>query len=394
MAKLTYQRHSMAGDDYWHSILISLLRGFAAIQVAAAHLRSEVFPGLSTMAQPPVWYQGLAFATGFAHHAVLVFFVISGWLVGGSLLDKFRQPDALANYAIDRATRLWTVLVPTFVLTLLFAWSTGVVGGHGIDFAVANDHSATAFAGNLVGLQPALVPYFGDNFALWSLANETWYYVLFPLLVALLTARRRTARIFCAAALLVLALWLPAALLGYFATWLLGVAFSRIRIEFSAAMRIFWLVLLAAVSVYYRLAGDLDNYDLTTLGQDLVCSLVFLVLLASMQIKVAAASKLAAPLARLGRAVSNFSFSLYVMHLPLLGLMLHWGRSAFGLHQLSPTEPLHYAAYFAMLAMLLAGSWLTWLLFESQTYRLRRLAKRLLLQHRAPRAAVAVLRAD
>lgn len=394
MATLTFQRHSVAGDDHWHSILISLLRGFAAIQVAAAHLRGELFPGLSTLANPPLLYKGFAFATGFAHHAVLVFFVISGWLVGGSLLDKLRQPDAFSHYAIDRVTRLWTVLIPTFVLTLLFGHAAGVVGAPGIDFAAANDHSATAFAGNLVGLQTIVLPCFGNNFALWSLANETWYYVMFPLLVAICCARRRVARLACVAALAVLLAWLPAAILGYFAVWLLGAGFSRIRIDCGAAMRIVWMVLLAAVAVYYRVAGDMDSYDLTTLGPDLACSLVFLVLLSGMQFKAPAASRLAAPLARLGKAVSDFSFSLYVMHLPLLGLMVHWGRSRFGLRQLSPSEPLHYALYFGMLAMLLAGAWLTWRLFESQTYRLRRLAKRLLLQRRPPAAAVAALRVD
>jgi peptidoglycan/LPS O-acetylase OafA/YrhL len=87
LPRLAFQRKSQLGDDYWHSVLISLLRGAAAIIVAAAHVRAAMYPGLRTISDPPLWFQGFAFITGFAHQAVLVFFIISGWLVGGSLLN-------------------------------------------------------------------------------------------------------------------------------------------------------------------------------------------------------------------------------------------------------------------------------------------------------------------
>lgn len=77
-------------EDFAHSLLISLLRGLATLEVAAAHLRAHVYPGYSFVAQPGAAFQGLAFITGFAHQAVVVFFLLSGWLVGGSLLNKNR----------------------------------------------------------------------------------------------------------------------------------------------------------------------------------------------------------------------------------------------------------------------------------------------------------------
>ncbi len=389
MPKLIFQSHSQPGDDCWHSVLISLLRGLAAIAVAAAHLRADMYPGLRTVTDPSIWFKGFTFTTGFAHHAVLVFFVISGWLVGGSLLDKIRQPDAIASYAIDRVTRLWTVLIPTFVLTLLFGLGTGVISAPGIDFHLANDYSALVFAANLVGLQTIAAPTFGGNFPLWSLANETWYYVMFPLLAMLFHARRGVQRLACGATLVLLAAVLPAAIVGYFAIWLLGVVFSRIRIECSAALRTGWLVLLAALWAYYRLTGDMDAFTLATVLPDAACSLVFLVLLSSLQFKAAATSRLRRPLARIGAFFAEFSFSLYVLHVPLIDLLRHWLMTRWGLGQLSPHDPLHFAIYLGMLATLLAGSYLSYRLFESQTYRIRRQLKRMLLQQRPARAAVA-----
>ena len=125
MPRLVFQRNGQFDEASWHSIMISVLRGLAAFIVATAHLRAAMYPALREVADPPLWFQGLAFVSGFAHQAVLVFFVISGWLVGGSLLNRLGERHAIVNYTIDRATRLWTVLVPTFLLTLLIAFGIG-----------------------------------------------------------------------------------------------------------------------------------------------------------------------------------------------------------------------------------------------------------------------------
>lgn len=396
MPRLTFQAHGQLGDDYWHSIVISLMRGLAAFVVAAAHLRAEMYPGLRTVADPSLWFQGFAFATGFAHQAVLVFFIISGWLVGGSLLNKMGQPGAMANYAIDRATRLWTVLIPTFALTLLFGVGTGVLLPNTIDFSAANEFSALSFIGNLLGLQRVVLSDFGGNYALWSLANETWYYVLFPLLVLLFTTRRTSTRFASGAALALAAAVLPVEIILYFAIWLLGVAFSRVRIECGIATRYLWLLPLAVASVYFRLTGDNDRFDQTTLGMDLLLSVMFLILLCSLQFKAAPTSKLAPPLARIGKFFAEFSFSLYVLHLPLIFLLKHVALTQFGLRQLSPSEPLHFAIYLGMLATLLLGAYLSYLLFEMHTYRIRRIVKELVARPvvapRAPHAAASAKR--
>jgi peptidoglycan/LPS O-acetylase OafA/YrhL len=394
MPRVIFQAHSQVGDNDWHSVLISLLRGLAAIEVAAAHLRADMYPGLRTVVNPSIWFQGFTFATGFAHHAVLVFFVISGWLVGGSLLDKIRQPDAISSYAIDRVTRLWTVLIPTFLLTLLFGLATGVVDEQSIDFDPANDYSAVVFGANLIGLQTIAVPAYGGNFPLWSLANETWYYILFPLVVVLLRASGRTLRVACGMVLLLLAGLLPAALVGYFGIWLLGVVFSRVRIECSTVQRSGWLILAAAVWAYYRLTGDMNAFTLANLLPDLGCSLMFLVLLSSLQFEATATSKLRPFLARIGTFFAEFSFSLYVLHVPLMGLLRHWALKHWGLRELSPHEPLHFAIYLGMLATLLVGAYLSYRLFESRTYQIRRLLKSMLLQRPARAPVAPTFRAD
>jgi peptidoglycan/LPS O-acetylase OafA/YrhL len=383
MPRLVFQRYSQLDDESWHSILISLLRGLAAFIVVVAHLRAAMYPSLRAIADPPLWFKGLAFVSGFAHQAVLVFFVISGWLVGGSLLNRIQQPHAFANYAIDRITRLWTVLIPTFLLTLLFAAGTGAVSPNGIDFSPANQYSAITFAGNLVGLQRVLLVDFGGNFPLWSLANETWYYLLFPLLVVACTTSRHAVRIACAAGVLLLCILLPAGIVGYFLVWLLGVGFSRVRIDCGSTARWCWIMLVLAGSSYARLTGELDAFEIRTLGQDLMCSFLYLVLLSSLQFEASAASKLKRPLQRIGKFFAEFSFSMYVLHVPLIGLLHHLSSTYLGLGQLSPAAPLHSLLYFGMLATLVLAAYVSYLLFESRTYRIRNAAKKLFLHRPA-----------
>lgn len=385
LPRVTFQRHGQFDEANWHSILISLLRGLAAFVVATAHLRAAMYPAVREVAGAPLWFQGLAFASGFAHQAVLVFFVISGWLVGGSLLNRIGEPRAIANYAVDRVTRLWTVLIPTFVLTLLFAIGIGTASPSDFNLAPDNPLSALTFAGNLVGLQGIVLPDFGENFPLWSLANETWYYVLFPLLAVACTARDNTLRLACGAALLALGFLLPAAIVGYFLVWLLGVAFSRIRIECGTGVRWGWALLLVVGAGYYRLTGELDAFELSTLGQDVVCSLLYLVLLSSLQFR-APSTALVRRIGSTGKFFAEFSFSLYVLHVPVIGVLHYWVRNHLGVERLSPFEPLHTALFFAMLIFLLVSAYLSYLLFESRTYRIRTAIKNGLLRRPLPQA--------
>jgi len=376
------------------SVLIDWLRGLAALQVAAAHLRAQVFPGLGTLVDPPLWYQALSFCTGFAHQAVLVFFVLSGWLVGGVFLDRSAGvPPALAlrDYALDRATRLWTVLLPAFLLMLALAWAgalpvpaagAAVDGGATAAIEVRQAWSFTALLGNLVGMQTLVVPPFGENFPLWSLANETWYYVLFPLLVLSLRGGGAWPRFACAALGLVLAAWLGAAIIGYFLVWLLGVGASRLRITLAPRQR--WLCwgafgVLAAV---LRLGGQDGDFGLATLAPDLLYAGVLVACLCSVGRRRPGVTGVGSGYrhrpAALGKLLAGFSFTLYVVHIPLQRMLWSYRDGAL----LSPHAPASLAVYAAMLAVVLALAYLFHLPFEAQTARLRQFIRRRLVTGR------------
>lgn len=374
LPRLRLMQESQLGEDSWHSILISLLRGMAALQVAAAHMRAEFFPSMRSLPDPTLWYQALAFFTGFAHQAVVVFFLISGWLVGGSLLNKIGRPGAVKLYAIDRITRLWTVLLPTFALILAFGILTGQLDAGSIDFAPDNAFSATALAGNLAGLQRIVVPNFGANYPLWSLANETWYYLMFPLLVLSFGPKTRTLAL---AMLALCAILLPLVMVLYFSIWLLGAAFSRVRVECGALVRLALLALLGVLSVYFRFYGSNDDMVLASYPQDLLLGLLFMLFLSTTVVRPRAAPALVAPIRKGAEFFSSFSFTLYVVHVPVLGMLEWLGRHLLGRSQLRPDALSDLGIYFLMLGFVVAFAYGFYRMFEARTYQVRRWLKNL-----------------
>ncbi len=127
--------------------------------------------------------------TAIGHQAVVVFFVLSGYWVGGSLLRKARQGRfSWPSYLADRTTRLWVVLVPALVLTLAldaigrryFGAMTACVGDPRYG-GVALDQrpiDGLTFFGNVFFMGGIRVPTFGSITALWSLGFEFWMYVI------------------------------------------------------------------------------------------------------------------------------------------------------------------------------------------------------------------------
>ena len=324
----------------------------------------------------------------------MVFFLISGWLVGGSLMNRLHQPRALANYAIDRVTRLWTVLLPTLMLILLVGLSIGAAQPGTVDLSPTNDYSALSFIGNLLGLQTFLVPNFGGNYALWSLTYETWYYVQFPLLALVLFGHGRFKRIACAAAFVVLVIVLPKMISMYFMLWLLGAAFSRLELHCGNGLRLVLGLLTTGLFSYYRLTGSNNELVPESFVQDMICSVPLLLLLSSLHQPVDPASPRFLRINRLATFFSDFSFTLYVTHLPLIFVVIHIGSTIFGREQLNPFVTQDYLWYGAILLGLIGFAYVFYLAFERNTFRIRRAFKQWLLAPRSKRPAVTVLSPD
>ena len=119
------QKNFSLPGDLRNDTFISFLdmsRWMAAAIVFLSHLRNPLFLGYGDVAGDDrnLLVQGWYFITGWFPEGVIVFFVLSGLLVGGSGVIKLQSKIfSLKNYSIDRVSRLYVALIPALILGIL-----------------------------------------------------------------------------------------------------------------------------------------------------------------------------------------------------------------------------------------------------------------------------------
>lgn len=97
------------------------MRGIAALLVAMNHLQDYQFIQLEPIQNPAFLSNAFSVLTKLGGDAVLVFFVPSGYLVGGSVIkDASKSQWSWVDYLVKRFSRLWMVLIPALLLTLFW----------------------------------------------------------------------------------------------------------------------------------------------------------------------------------------------------------------------------------------------------------------------------------
>lgn len=97
---------------------LDFVRASAAVLVLACHIRGLFFVDFAQILRPTWLDKAFYFFTGLQHFAVIIFFVLSGFFVAGSVHSGIQSGRwSWRDYASRRMARLWTVLVPTLTLT-------------------------------------------------------------------------------------------------------------------------------------------------------------------------------------------------------------------------------------------------------------------------------------
>jgi peptidoglycan/LPS O-acetylase OafA/YrhL len=318
--------------------------------------------------------------TGWGHEAVIAFFLLSGYLVGGGLIEAGLGRASLCSYFIHRVSRIYAVLAPALLLTLVLDlageqlapalyrradWSSS------LDYAVTGRQSLSVLACNLVNLQDAYCPTFGSNGPLWSLAYEWFYYLSFPFLIsACHWLRSRPLRpqrwILCIGGAGLLTLLFPN-YVSYYPIWLLGVIARRAggRLRISRGCIVAALAALVALRVGARThIGPIWVWD-------------YLMAAALTTLLLQPASFPACPrFERICRAMAGFSYSLYLIHFPVLvsitAVLLRLGS----IDGRSPPSLKVFGLFAGCLLTIYCAAWLVALVTEHQTARLRRVLAR------------------
>ena len=99
---------------------LDMLRGLAAGLVLCGHLRAFTFANFGSLADPGLVTTAFYAVTSLGHQAVIVFFAMSGFLVGGkALVDMVEGRWSWPPYILRRMTRLLIVVVPALAATFL-----------------------------------------------------------------------------------------------------------------------------------------------------------------------------------------------------------------------------------------------------------------------------------
>lgn len=320
----------------------------------------------------------------------MVFFVLSGYFVGGSVLSGLTKGSfSWRGYGTARLARLWTVLLPALLLTLGIdllgqQWNAGAYAGglnerfmSGPTAAVPAAHDWVTLLGNLGFVQTVSVPVYGTNGPLWSLANEFWYYVMFPLIaVAMTRFSGMRGRVFAVVQAILFALivsWLPAALLMGGLIWLMGAGvwwLLRVpgdRGQGAGVIRWFrgwpWRVVGGLLFLGTLAASKTDHW----LGSDGAVGCIFAVWMLSLP----GGWQVPGWVNRLVTGLSEISYTLYVVHFPLLffvAAVVLKGRQF-------PADAHGFLWFGGLTASILAISAGMWWLFERNTDHVRKLLR-------------------
>jgi peptidoglycan/LPS O-acetylase OafA/YrhL len=318
---------------------LDALRGFAAFSVLLYHWRRHLIDiPPAHFHQSSLLIKAVFVVSCFGPQWVIVFFVLSGYLVGGSVLRSVASGRwSWRAYLLKRLTRLYVVLLPALLLGGILDWAGLHLVGREAYYAalnplnknVAADLTLPALAANSLFLQtiklPGMgghpAPTFGSNGPLWSLSNEFWYYLAFPLLVLALTRSRSwRLRIGCGLGLAAWGWFVGSDIVLYGVIWLMGAMIADLP-PFPA--RAAWTRVLAiAVSMTLLGGGLWLSYQalnrkagipyISDLALGLAVTLLIWVTL------YCATGPLPSVYVKVAQRSAHSSYTLYLTHLPLL----------------------------------------------------------------------------
>ncbi len=179
-----------------HWPLLDFLRATAALLVLFSHTRGLYFHDSDVVYQSGFFMKLFYSITALGDQAVVIFFVLSGFLIGGSLADSMQRGSFdLVRYLIARFVRIYIVYMPALMITEgLFLFGSILFSDPGAGHNRPPLFSAQQldFGGlsqaicHLAGLQGFSCPAWKQNPPLWSLGYEWALYLFAPAIIQLI----------------------------------------------------------------------------------------------------------------------------------------------------------------------------------------------------------------
>jgi peptidoglycan/LPS O-acetylase OafA/YrhL len=157
---------------------LDVVRGIAILAVLFFHGFGD---SLFIPIPRPAWQRFIMDVAGQGWAGVNLFFVLSGFLITGILIDSAGRPDYYSRFYLRRALRILPAYYLMLVVILAWRFATGTPGRTVAEFGALS----VIYLSNVSAL-------FGVDFLyplLWSLSVEEHFYLLWPALVRNLSRR-------------------------------------------------------------------------------------------------------------------------------------------------------------------------------------------------------------
>lgn len=267
-----------------------------------------------------LWYPNLFSKTFFVGHlAVIFFFVLSGYLISHSVYSKNRIH--WSDYLIARFSRIYSVIIPAVVIsTLCIYYLQETAPGAFQTYSRGADYLRLL----LCSLNLQNIWFFSSappiNAPFWSLSYEVWYYVFFGIFVF---ARGNSRALLLSFALLIAG---PNIFL-LFPCWLVGVLAYRLPNFSPGKSTVFALIVFSALCVTLAYffphfpfpVGSAPFYYSGSFVTDflIACSVASMIyLFFNLNFGLKLPRLFSSPI----RLAATHSFSIYLLHYPLLCL--------------------------------------------------------------------------
>ena len=291
---------------YW----LDTMRFVAAFMVLLSHARNTFFPpfGDLPVEQQNIFSMAFTMFCRMGHEAVIVFFVLSGFLVGGRGFERIKDGSMnVGSYAIDRFARI----TPPLLTAILFYYITSlVIPGTPFSWATA--------IGNLFSMQGICCKSLVSPF--WSLSYEVWFYIILGALAVLLMAKKDCkiilGLIVFVAATSVFVLGLK---MHYLLIWMMGAVAYLSRPKKKNK----WVLFLSLIGLftsilYFQLSKDTRSLEYAVEGSnkeliEIVMSLMVCLLIQQV-ILIEPSSCFSKWIEKKVGGLAKFSYTLYLSH--------------------------------------------------------------------------------
>lgn len=293
------------------SSYLDFLRVIAAFGVLLVHANLSWFSN------------GLFLPEQLGHKLVMIFFVLSGYLISFTVHQKNKGSR---RYLVDRLSRLYSVVLPALAFTYILDYMGEHFNPAFYADQVAPDHQVLRFLLNATFLSQiwGLSTKPSSNGPFWSISYEFWYYMLFWAYCYLEGKKRYIC-------LIIICLLIGIKILILFPVWVFGVIAYRMSAKFRLGPKIALTVFAISLALIIVLTfiWDFSFFSKTfVFGRpplffssrfvfDWIYGLIVAINVFSVNF-LRSAVKIPGFIVKAVKSLSAMTFSLYLYHLPLL----------------------------------------------------------------------------